>query len=191
MLRFDTLLIALILVFLTAAAEAQPRSGRGFDGSAADTDGDGSISRVEFEQWSSAMFEQLDANNPACLASLTLAGTPQAVAFAQLQPILGTAVAGALTTPALSGPGAFLNCFPFAAPALGVAFLPAQFDLTFEDDEFIYTGQIGWEPNPDLLTYASFTHGYKAGGFNLDSTAAANGGDPRFRSSWEVSRSSH
>ncbi len=127
-------------------------------------------------------YNQLDANNPACLASLTTAGFPQADAFALLEPILGAAVAGAVTTPALNGPGAFLNCFPFAAPALGVSFLPAEFDLTFEDDEFIYTGQIGWEPNPDLLTYASFTHGYKAGGFNLDSTAAASGGDPRFRS---------
>ena len=67
MLRFDTLLIAVILVFLTAAAEAQPRSGRGFDGSAADTDGDGSISRVEFEQWSNAMFEQLDSNGDGVL----------------------------------------------------------------------------------------------------------------------------
>lgn len=127
-------------------------------------------------------YNQLDANNPACLAGLTLAGTPQDVAFAQLQPILGTAVAGALSTPALNGPAAFIGCFPFAAPALGVSFLPREFDLTFEDDEFIYTGQIGWEPNPDILTYASFTHGYKAGGFNLDSTAAASGGDPRFRS---------
>lgn len=127
-------------------------------------------------------YEQLDANNPACLAGLTLAGTPQATAFAALQPILGTAVAGALTTPALSGAGAFINCFPFAAPALGVSFLPREFDLNFSDDEFIYTGQIGWEPNPDILTYASFTHGYKAGGFNLDSTAAASGADPRFRS---------
>lgn len=127
-------------------------------------------------------FEQLAANNPGCLTSLTLAGVPQADAFAALEPILGTAVAGALTLPALSGVGAFLNCFPFAAPALGVAFLPAEFDLTFKDDEFIYTGQIGWEPNPDLLAYASFTHGYKAGGFNLDSTAAAGGADPRFAS---------
>lgn len=127
-------------------------------------------------------YNQLDASNPACLAGLTLAGTPQATAFAALQPVLGTAVAGALSTPALNGPSAFINCFPFAAPALGVSFLPREFDLTFKDDEFIYTGQVAWEPNPDILAYASFTHGYKAGGFNLDSTAAASGGDPRFRS---------
>ncbi len=127
-------------------------------------------------------YEQLAANNPACLAGLTLAGTPQATAFQLLQPILGTAVAGALSTPALNGASAFINCFPFAAPALGVAFLPREFDLVFEDDEFIYTAQASWEPNPDLLLYGGFTHGYKAGGFNLDSTAAAGGADPRFRS---------
>ncbi|MGQ7829678.1 TonB-dependent receptor [Altererythrobacter sp. Z27] len=127
-------------------------------------------------------YDQLAASNPACLAGLTLAGTPQADAFAALQPILGSTVAGALALPALNGPAAFINCFPFAAPALGVSFLPKEFDLTFKDDEFIYTAQIGWEPNPDLLAYAGFTHGYKAGGFNLDSTAAASGGDPRFQS---------
>ena len=127
-------------------------------------------------------FEQLDANNPACLAGLTLAATPQATAFALLEPVLGEDLAGALSVPALNGGAAFLNCFPFAAPALGVSFLPAEFDLTFEDDEFIYTAQAAFEPNPDLLIYGSFTHGYKAGGFNLDSTAAASGGDPRFQS---------
>ena len=127
-------------------------------------------------------YNQLAANNPACLAGLTLAGTPQATAFSLLQPILGTAIAGALSTPAANGPAAFINCFPFAAPALGVSFLPAEFDLTFEDTEFIYTAQAAFEPNPDLLIYGGFTHGYKAGGFNLDSTAAASGGDPRFDS---------
>ena len=54
--------------------------------------------------------------------------------------------------------------------------------LIFEDDELIYTGKIGYEVNPDISTYASFTHGYKSGGFNLDSTAAIGGADPRFAS---------
>ena len=127
-------------------------------------------------------YDQLEANNPACLASLTLAGVPQATSFPLLSPILGPAIAGALTTPAANGPAAFINCFPFAAPALGVSFLPTEFDLTFEDNEFIYTAQAAFEPDPDLLFYGGFTHGYKAGGFNLDSTAAASGGDPRFDS---------
>lgn len=133
-------------------------------------------------------YDQLDANNPACLAGLALAGADPATAFAALQPILGgdpelgDLVPQLLTTPALNGPAAFINCFPFAAPALGVSFLPKEYDLTFKDDEFIYTGQLAWEPTPDLLAYAGFTHGYKAGGFNLDSTSAASGADPRFRS---------
>ena len=132
-------------------------------------------------------YDQLAANNPACLAGLALAGATgttagRTAAFNALSPILGAQVAGALTTPQLNGPAAFIGCFPFAAPALGVSFLPREYDLTFKDDEFIYTAQVGWQPNPDLLAYAGFTHGYKAGGFNLDSTSAASGGDPRFQS---------
>lgn len=89
---------------------------------------------------------------------------------------------------ALTGNLTVLGCFPFLAPAdLPLAFatplpLPRTFDDTFEDDELIYTGKIGYEFNPDISTYASFTHGYKSGGFNLDSTAAIGGADPRFAS---------
>ncbi len=42
----------------------------------------------------------------------------------------------------------------------------------FKDNELIYTGKLLWEPVDDINTYASFTHGYKSGGFNLDPTAA-------------------
>ncbi len=95
---------------------------------------------------------------------------------------------------ALNGNLVVLGCFPFLAPAdlplafpqpaLGGAFLPLPrtFDDTFEDDELIYTGKIGYEVTPDISTYASFTHGFKSGGFNLDSTAAIGGADPRFAS---------
>ena len=145
-------------------------------------------------------YNQLDANNPACLAGLALASsigadiaggntiagpggtTIGADTYAALAGVLPASLAGALSTAELANPAAFIGCFPFAAPALGVSFLPKEFDLNFSDTEFIYTGQIGYEPNSDLLAYASFTHGYKAGGFNLDSTAAASGGDPRFQS---------
>ncbi len=89
---------------------------------------------------------------------------------------------------ALTGNLTVLGCFPFLAPAdHPLAFasplpLPRSFNDTFEDDELIYTGKIGYEVNPDISTYASFTHGYKSGGFNLDSTAAIGGADPRFAS---------
>jgi iron complex outermembrane recepter protein len=129
-------------------------------------------------------FDQLASSNNACLAGLALAqayavnpaGANAAVAFG------GPALQGLLGNAAARNAGVFINCFPFAAPALGVSFLPAEFNRTFKDDEFIYTLQAGYKPNEDLLIYGSFTHGYKAGGFNLDVTAAAGGRDPRFAS---------
>lgn len=87
---------------------------------------------------------------------------------------------------ALTGNLVVLGCFPFLAPAdlplSAVLPLPRSFDDTFKDDELIYTGKIGYEFTPDVSTYASFTHGYKSGGFNLDSTAAIGGADPSFAS---------
>ena len=60
--------------------------------------------------------------------------------------------------------------------------LPREFDDTFSDEELIYTGKISYEFAAPVTVYGSFTHGYKSGGFNLDVTAAAGGGDPRFAS---------
>ncbi|MGB7404323.1 MAG: TonB-dependent receptor [Pacificimonas sp.] len=89
-------------------------------------------------------------------------------------------------------PAPFVNtvfgtgCFAFTAPAdlsAAAAFpLPRTFNDTFNDSELIYTGKLGYEFLSGLNIYASFTHGYKSGGFNLDSTAAAGGADPRFAS---------
>lgn len=39
------------------------------------------------------------------------------------------------------------------------------------EDEWTGTAILSWKPTPDLLTYASFARGYKAGGFNLDRSA--------------------
>ena len=38
----------------------------------------------------------------------------------------------------------------------------------FNDDEFTGTAVVSWKPTPRLLTYASYSKGYKAGGYNLD-----------------------
>jgi len=80
-------------------------------------------------------------------------------------------------------------CFAFTAPAdlpLSAALpLPREFNDEFKDDELIYTGKLSYDFGPSASAYASFTHGYKAGGFNLDSTAAipVNGvSDPTFDS---------
>jgi outer membrane receptor protein involved in Fe transport len=39
------------------------------------------------------------------------------------------------------------------------------------EDEFTGTGILSWKPSRDLLLYASYSRGYKAGGFNLDRSA--------------------
>jgi len=39
------------------------------------------------------------------------------------------------------------------------------------EDEFTGTAILSWKPIPDLLVYASYARGYKAGGFNLDRSA--------------------
>lgn len=154
-------------------------------------------------------FDQLNVGGNSCLAASTFlatasaagAGDPAAgAAIGALTAAAGAQTVGLLTNPALIGAGGFLNCFPFTSPAIGspfapaafaaFGFLPEEYDLNFSDDELIYTAKLAWEPSPDLLFYGGFTHGYKAGGFNLDSSAGAGGADPRFASeeidAWEV-----
>ncbi|MGB6228790.1 MAG: TonB-dependent receptor, partial [Litorimonas sp.] len=153
-------------------------------------------------------YEQVATGGNSCLAAATFlatasaagAGDPAAgAAIGALTQAAGAPTVGLLTNPALIGGGGFINCFPFSAPAVGAfapdafaafGFLPEEYDLNFSDDELIYTAKLAWEPNPDLLLFGGFTHGYKAGGFNLDSSAGAGGADPRFASetidAWEV-----
>ena len=157
----------------------------------------------------SGSFDQVGNGGNSCLASATWlatvsaagAGDPNAqAAIGALQGQIGAATVGLLTNPALLGGGAFINCFPFSAPALGNAgvptafgafgFFPEEYADDFEDTELVYTAKFGWDINSDMLLYGGFTHGYKAGGFNLDASAGAGGADPRFGSeeidSWEI-----
>ncbi|OAO04908.1 TonB-dependent receptor [Sphingomonadales bacterium EhC05] len=98
---------------------------------------------------------------------------------------LGQAAAGNIVAP-LRNTVLGLGCFAFVAPAIGsdaIAFpLPRPFASKFNDEELIYTGKVSYEFASPITVYASFTHGYKSGGFNLDATAAAGGADPRFLS---------
>ncbi len=130
-------------------------------------------------------FTQPRNNNPVCTALLST------VNFAQGGPAFGATPAAFF--PSILGTGCFAftapadlpQAFPgsYPAPLDGVFFpLPRTFDGKFKDDELIYTGKLSYEFTPDMTAYAGFTHGYKSGGFNLDSTAAAGGADPRFAS---------
>ncbi len=116
-------------------------------------------------------FTQTSVNNAICPATLNAigAGTGPAVVPAALRP---TFVA--------------LGCFGFTAPANlpQAAALPLvrTFQSDFKDEELIYTVKLGYEFSPYVSSYASFTHGYKAGGINLDTTAAVLGADPTFLS---------
>ncbi len=113
-----------------------------------------------------ASFDQISASNGACQASVT--------------GVLIGAVPSALRA-GLVG----LNCFSFVAPvnlaapaALGGGLasrllpLPREWADTFKDNELTYTAQLSYKPSPDWMVYASFSHGFKSGGFNLDPTAA-------------------
>ena len=116
-------------------------------------------------------FSQTAVNNqicPALLGSIGAGGVP-----------------GALVPTTI-----VLGCFGFTAPVdLPQAqvspfslFLPRSFNTSFSDNEFIYTARLAYEFAAPVNVYASFTHGYKAGGINLDTTAAVNGADPAFLS---------
>ncbi len=116
-------------------------------------------------------FEQTAINNPTCLA---IRGAFEAT----FDPTTGTA--------ALPGAAVALGCFAFVAPAIGsdadVFQLPREFNVPFSDSELIYTGKLTYEFASPITAYASFTHGYKSGGINLDITANTAGADPTFLS---------
>ncbi len=119
-------------------------------------------------------FAQPAANNPACFATL-------ANAAALAQGAAGTPLEVVAST--IGNFSAAYNCFPFATPAdSGVPILPATYSDTFEDDAVVYTVKAVHQFSDTVNAYASYTQGFKSGGFNLDSTAAIGGADPRFDS---------
>ena len=76
----------------------------------------------------------------------------------------------------------FLTNPALAAVAGGLIGLSCQGNSTAElngvsiddersEDEFTGTGVLSWRPTDDVMLYASYSRGYKAGGFNLDRSA--------------------
>ena len=126
-------------------------------------------------------FNQLFGANAACDATRATAGA--AAAAAAVPAANRTPAQAALAPLAGAAPLAVaLTCFPFSSRANNGAGTPQNFNRVFKDNELIYTGKLLWEPVDGVNTYASITHGYKSGGFNLDPTAAVNGASPSFAS---------
>ncbi len=150
-------------------------------------------------------FSQLAANNPTCAGFLNngaanLGGLVGGLVGGGLLPasqvgnlLNGRDIGnGEVAATGLQSLAFVLSCFPFVAPAdlpaAAVLPLPRTFPGpfsnvgSFKDDELIYTVKGSYEFDFPVTIYASFTHGYKSGGFNLDSTAASGGADPTFAS---------
>lgn len=98
--------------------------------------------------------------------------------------VLAASAAGKIPTPLATNVFG-LGCFAFTAPAIGTDAnklpLPRAYNESFSDGTLIYTGKVSYEFDSPFTVYGSYTHGYKAGGFNLDSTAATGGADPSFK----------
>ena len=83
---------------------------------------------------------------------------------ALLTPLLQTPLAG------LAGGLLALSCQGNSTAELdGVTLADSR-----DEDEFTGTAVLSYQPNPDTLVYASYSRGYKAGGFNLDRSALGN-----------------
>lgn len=117
-------------------------------------------------------FDQSEASNPACAA------------VAARAPFLPAPLQG-LVPVALA-----LSCQFAATPVGAWAGAPREYDETYDEDELVWTAKLTGQLSEDVNAYASFSHGYKAGGFNLDPTAAVLGADPSFKpetiDAWEL-----
>ncbi|MGF1454421.1 MAG: TonB-dependent receptor [Alphaproteobacteria bacterium] len=112
-------------------------------------------------------FIQLAASSPACLNTAANAG--------------GLPAEGALVGALAIG----FACFPFAAEAdiPGTeGFLPSTFDDVFQESQVTGTFSGVYAVTDNVNIYATYSRGFKSGGFNLDSTAAIGGADPSFDS---------
>ncbi|MCY4357239.1 MAG: TonB-dependent receptor, partial [Gammaproteobacteria bacterium] len=118
-----------------------------------------------------AAFFQPEAKNDACFNTLANFGALAAgAAGTGLEQVAGTI--GAFS--------AGFACFPFAVPVDVAPGQPESFSGIYDDNELAWTTKLTYEFNDSTSGYASFTHGFKAGGFNLDPTAASGGASPQF-----------
>ena len=127
------------------------------------------------------------ANGGGAYCLNTLANVGSVTSDAGVLAAAGADLTGATTQyiSAILPASVVISCNPFASPFAPLAAglpLPAEFDETFEDDELVYVGSLSYQWTPEINTYASISHGFKSGGFNIDPTAAIGGADPSFSS---------
>ena len=127
-------------------------------------------------------FEQGAASSPHCVNIGNSAAIFGGIVSALADPATGAGVQSLVNG---------LGCFGFAAAVGSIpGVTPEEFDDTFKDNELIYTLKTTYAVAENVNAYIGFTHGFKAGGFNLDPTAAIGGADPRFDSelidTWEA-----
>ncbi len=85
------------------------------------------------------------------------------------QALTGPAIAGSssATTRGLLGGAVQFACLFNSSSQLNSLNLNDK----LKDSQVTGTAVLSWKPTPELLTYASYSKGYKAGGFNLDASA--------------------
>jgi outer membrane receptor protein involved in Fe transport len=71
----------------------------------------------------------------------------------------------------VNSPFQALATLPCVINDTAVGFNPGDSGTRRSEGEWTGTGILSWKPNDDLLIYASYSRGYKAGGFNLDTSA--------------------
>jgi outer membrane receptor protein involved in Fe transport len=110
-------------------------------------------------------YDQLDGSSPAC-RNIAANGN----VLAAFSPALGNGIR-------------LVHCFFLTTEVGFPGATAAEFDgPRFEDDELAYTASVGFKITEWLNAYVGYSHGFKAGGYNLDTTAALGGSDPRFLS---------
>ena len=80
----------------------------------------------------------------------------------------------------INSPLQALQTLPCVINGTAPGFTGNEPGTSLKDDEWTGTGVVSFTPTSDLLIYASYSKGYKAGGFNLDTSALDRVCNPTF-----------
>ena len=80
----------------------------------------------------------------------------------------------------INSPLQALQTLPCVINSTAPGFTGSEPGTSIKDDEWTGTGVVSFTPTSDLLIYASYSKGYKAGGYNLDTSALDRVCNPTF-----------